>query len=220
MKWCAIETSSSLVSLAIGDNDTCLREVSEQGNASTLIESLYRKLDVDFTSIDHWVISQGPGSYNGLRVGYAFLKGLLCLDPRPIIEVSTPLVMAFQAAKKLAASEGQFVILNNARQNEIYRALIQVNNGLPRLESELMAPKNQLTLPESPFTIVSYDFQSTDIPNTNAAQWLSLLPSAADLGRLAYLLKLPATSQLSALAPYYVRPPVTPTPQLEASRVI
>src|SRR5688572_27122580 len=134
MRWFALETSSQQISLSFGEGMTCHREISRVGNASALIESIYREIAFDFSKIEHCVIGQGPGSYNGLRVGYAFLKGLLCLSPVPVTEIPTPLILATQAASELQVSQAAILVLNNARREEVYGALIQVREGIPHMD--------------------------------------------------------------------------------------
>ncbi len=210
MRWLAIETSSSRVSLALVEQSRCLREVSETGNASTLVEPLFRKLDVDFKNIERCVISRGPGSYNGLRVGYAFLKGLLCFDALPVAQVFTPLILAAQAMEELKMKDGTVLVLNDARRQEIHAALISVRDGVPRKEWDRVENGKEIReqLSGHPDAIVSYDFSSADLPEFVSKHWLNLFPTASMAGRIAHLLDLPASTNLSDLEPFYVRGPV------------
>jgi len=210
MRWLAIETSSGRVSLALGEQSRCLRGVSETGDASTLVEPLFRKLDVDFKNIERCVISQGPGSYNGLRVGYAFLKGLLCFDVFPVAQVFTPLILASQAMEELKIKDGTVLVLNDARRQEIHAALVSMHDGIPRKEWDRVGTGKEIReqLPGHPDAIVSYDFSVGDLPEFRSKHWLNLFPTAAMAGRVARLLDLPAASNLSELEPFYVRGPV------------
>jgi len=213
MKWLAIETSSEQVSMALGEEASCLHEVSEKGNASSLVEPIYRRLDVDFSEIQQCIIGQGPGSYNGLRVGYAFLKGLLCLNPLPVIEVPTPLNLAVAASRRLSVGEATLLVLNNARREEIYGALVQVQNGIPCLQWEAVAHGTAFPekLPENPVAVVSYDYQAKELPVFSAFPFLSLFPSAGCAGEIACALNLKPKTRLSDLEPHYIRAPVPAT---------
>ncbi len=218
MHWLAIETSSQQVSIALGDNSICLREVSKKGNASILIEPLFEELNVDFEKIQRCIIGKGPGSYNGLRVGYAFLKGLLCLQTLPIIEIPTPLILAAQATEN-----GIVLVLNNARREEIYGALVEVQEGIPKLQWEAVSSEEALfkKVPTNICTIVSYDYTATDLLFFKEFQWVSpaevpkvprasalgapLFPMASTAGVLDSKLKLSSKTCLSELEPHYVR---------------
>ncbi len=41
-----------------------------------MIDTLLKSIDCDISSIDAFVISKGPGSFTGLRIGAATVKGL------------------------------------------------------------------------------------------------------------------------------------------------
>ena len=210
MKWFSLETSSPRVSMAIGNNLVCLQEVSAEGNASVLIEPLFRKLNVNWEEIQKCIIGQGPGSYNGLRVGYAFLKGLLCLNPLPVIEIATPLILATHASEHLSLKNADIFVLNNARRKEMYGALVEIQNGLPRLQWQTIIQEKSMVekLPAKLDAIVSYDYAPDDLLAFGAYPQLFLFPSATFAGQIAFKLNLPAKAHLSELEPHYVRPPV------------
>lgn len=204
--WLSIETSSQRVSMAIGNGTECIREIAKKGNASTLIESIYRELDIPWEKIQQCVIGQGPGSYNGLRVGYSFLKGLLCTQPLPIIQVPTPLSLALQVTEQLANRNITILVLNNARRDEIYGALVEVRSGLPYLQWESTADLKsiQAKLPTNVKAIVSYDFTANQLPDFESYPWLSSFPSASTTGRLASCMDFPKVT-IPQLEPHYVR---------------
>lgn len=208
--WFSIETSSSQISLAIGEGEKCWREVKQIGNASMLIEPLCRELDIDFQKIDLCVIGQGPGSYNGLRVGYAFLKGLLCTNPIPVVQLATPFILAKQTAVELSLFNTTILVLNNARRNEIYAALIQVEKGLPKILWQAVASQEDLIsrLPSQVDAVVSYDYQQSDLPLLKCCHWIELFPTASIAAQLAQQLALSAQCNLQLLEPCYVRSPV------------
>lgn len=210
MRWLAIEASSPCVSMALGQDDHVLREVSGIGNASVLVEPLFRELTVDLDQIDQCVLGQGPGSYNGLRVGYAFLKGLLCLQPLPVVEIPSPLTMAQLALEKLAVTEATLLVLNNARRNEIYAALVDCQTDAPRLRWQTVCDTVSLStrLPEKLDAVVGYDDIVQSVPALAGRTRISILPTAATAGRLAHRLKQPPAPTLSQLTPHYVRAPV------------
>ena len=205
--WLSIETSSPQVSLAYGEGDRCLRQVTQTENASKVIESLYHQLDVDFEAIHHCVISKGPGSYNGLRVGYAFLKGLLCLSPLPVIEVPTPLVLARAVPEPW---NGSILILQNARRGERYGALVRREGGILKIDWQQVASEATLStrIPNDVAAVVSYDFQRNDLALFTSYCWLQLFPKAEIAALTAHELNLPSTQHLAEIEPHYVREPV------------
>jgi tRNA threonylcarbamoyl adenosine modification protein YeaZ len=206
VNWLSLETSSPEVSLALGEGEKCLRQVSRKGNASQIIEDLYKELNVDMALVEKVLISKGPGSYNGLRVGYGFLKGLLIGDARPTIEVPSPMSIGVQA-KALHPEVSDLIVLNNARRDEVYAAWIDLNGGLT-LKSEVICSAAALPQKFSPSLVVSYDYEPRSLPIFSEVPWITLFPRAEDLMKAASLARLELTSSSSALSPHYVRPPV------------
>ncbi len=211
MSWLSIETSSPQVSLALGEGTRCLHEEAQMGNASTLVEPLCRRLKPDFPQLNHCVIGQGPGSYNGLRVGYAFLKGLLAGGTLPVIEISSTLTLAAEASARLGLDRSTILVLNNARRGELYGALVEVADGLPRILWEMVAPEPTLMERLPPRLEASVSSEELPFPLTRlAGPKLLLFPTAARAGGLARRLNLKAIQNLATLEPHYVRPPVVP----------
>jgi tRNA threonylcarbamoyl adenosine modification protein YeaZ len=210
VNWIAIETSSSQVSLASGKDSECTQQVIRQGNASQIIESSYQELNPDLDSVDQVFISKGPGSYNGLRVGYAFLKGLLVCDSKSVIEVPTPLSLAAQAREKLFNTPSSILVLNNARRGEVYAAWIDCKGESMMLRSEQICAATELNayFSSTPSVIVSYDYPPHSLLIYPEAPWLCLYPEAKNLSKVALSMKIVPTANLSELEPHYVRPPV------------
>ncbi len=215
MQWLAIETSSPQISLAIGQDQAVLKEVSREGNASTLIEPLFQELAPDLATLDCVIIGKGPGSYNGLRVGYAFLKGLLCLDFKPVIEVPSSLNLAYQAMKS-PGPHTSIVVLQNARREELFAAAFDPKTPSLQKVGEWLAPASHLEklLPKPISTVVSYDLVQQEIPGIPVQNWLKLFPTASFAGHLAHSRNLPPLGSLSSLEPHYVRAPVPEPPRL------
>lgn len=207
--WLSIDTSSSRVSLALGQGTTCLQEIQESGNASELIGPLMTKLNPDFLSLTQCFISQGPGSYNGLRVGFGFLKGLLVTDPKPVTCVPTPFVLARQC-RELVPEAQNFLIINNARRNEIYAGLVQFHDEVPVFVHQKTAdPKLILEdVSHSVDAIVSFDYQNGQLPFSASIPFHHILPSAGVLGILTMQAQFSSSLHLSKIEPFYVRPPV------------
>jgi tRNA threonylcarbamoyl adenosine modification protein YeaZ len=215
MNWLSIETSSTRVSLALGRAEEVLREIHRQGNASILIEEIYRELNVNLDSIDTFFIGKGPGSYNGLRVGYAFVKGLACLGRgRGVIEIPTALSLAFEASTLLGVKEGSFLVLNNARRGELHAALV-VSHGVSdslKIEKQWIARPDELLIPPVEALVSSddaLDLLVTPVPDS--AQKISIFPRASTSAILAIRQKLPPAGSLPQLEPHYVRSAVPET---------
>jgi len=101
MRILAIETSTMLGGIAIVDNEGLVSEVRLNVNVEHSerlmpeIDHLLRSSGLTIHDIDAFAISQGPGSFTGLRVGMATLKGLCFATGKPAIGVSTLEAMAW-----------------------------------------------------------------------------------------------------------------------------
>jgi len=59
------------------------------------LEELLKDAGMEITDIDAFCVTNGPGSYSGLRVGSAFVKGMMFERELDFISISTVYVMAF-----------------------------------------------------------------------------------------------------------------------------
>ncbi len=85
----AIETSSPVLSVALKTGKQKITEYSVEGfarhteNLIPLIDRLLKKEKLSVRDIDIFLVSRGPGSFTGLRVGFSTLKGFLARRKKP-----------------------------------------------------------------------------------------------------------------------------------------
>jgi tRNA threonylcarbamoyladenosine biosynthesis protein TsaB len=85
----AIETSSSILSVALkkGGGQACHATVKgfmkHAENLLPVIDRLLRRERLKIGDVDAFLIGRGPGSFTGLRIGFATLKGLLAIREKP-----------------------------------------------------------------------------------------------------------------------------------------
>uniref|UniRef100_UPI003FEDF72F tRNA (adenosine(37)-N6)-threonylcarbamoyltransferase complex dimerization subunit type 1 TsaB n=1 Tax=Angelakisella sp. TaxID=1935177 RepID=UPI003FEDF72F len=95
-----------------------------------MAKSLLEHTGISPAQIDYYAVSRGPGSFTGLRIGIAAIKGLAFPDNTPCIGVSTPEAIAYG----LLGFEGIVIPMMDARCGQVYTALFQGKDGcLPRL---------------------------------------------------------------------------------------
>ena len=98
----AIESATDICSIAIGweNGQIVSRQLAEANRHSSgllpLIEECLQTAGLKPTDLDAVVISDGPGSYTGLRVGLSTVKGLCYALGIPLIAVNTLLSLANQ----------------------------------------------------------------------------------------------------------------------------
>ena len=119
----SIETSTSICSVAIhaqGDL-LALAEIKEPGAHAEklllLVDEVFKKAGLNFTDLDAVAVSQGPGSYTGLRIGVSTAKGIAYALDIPLMGINT--LQAMAASQQV--SPGDYVVaVLDARRNEVY----------------------------------------------------------------------------------------------------
>jgi len=125
MKVLALETSTNVASVAISDVDKILAEITinHRRNHSqtlmTIIEQLMLDLDMQLKEIDYFAISNGPGSFTGIRIGVATIKAFAQALRKPVISVSSLDGLAYNHM----SFTGLVCPLIDARNNQVYTSL-------------------------------------------------------------------------------------------------
>lgn len=121
-----IETSTKNCSIAIakeGKTIVC-NEIAEEGYSHAerlhvFIETSLKEAGIGYKDLSAIAVSQGPGSYTGLRIGVSAAKGLCYALDLPLIAVDTMQVLAAKAK----ISEGVIIPMIDARRMEVYSAI-------------------------------------------------------------------------------------------------
>jgi len=122
MKVLAVDSSGLVASVAVVEEDILLAEYTmnyKKTHSQTLLPMLNevkQMIDLDLNSVDAIAVASGPGSFTGLRIGSATVKGLgLALD-KPIVEVPTLEGLAYN----LCGTTHLVCPLMDARRNQVY----------------------------------------------------------------------------------------------------
>lgn len=125
-----IETATKNCSVALSKEGKTLaiRELSEQNfshaeKLHVFIEELLLEINVTFKDVKAIAVSQGPGSYTGLRIGVSAAKGLCYALSIPLIAVDTLEILA----RKIQISSGIILPMIDARRLEVYSAFFDSN---------------------------------------------------------------------------------------------
>jgi tRNA threonylcarbamoyladenosine biosynthesis protein TsaB len=132
-----IETGTAVCSVALAHNTqiVALRENSD-GRAhaqlvAPFIDEILREQTITVSDLDAIVISAGPGSYTGLRVGVSTAKGICFGAQKPLIAVNSLLSLACLAIGAHALPSPQCLIapMIDARRMEVYTALFDAQGN-------------------------------------------------------------------------------------------
>lgn len=124
-----IETSTSVCSAAICKDSALIKQYinNEGSNHARLlpryIEELLMFAREQSLFIDAVALSEGPGSYTGLRIGASTAKGLCYGLNVPLIPVPTLEVLCEAVRKRLAISDVMIPMID-ARRMEVYTSVM------------------------------------------------------------------------------------------------
>lgn len=82
------------------------------------LEFLFSQFQTRLDAVDCFAVTTGPGSFAGLRIGVAAMKGLAELAGKPTVGIST--LEAIAASAPPRTSEGRLVALMDARRSELF----------------------------------------------------------------------------------------------------
>jgi tRNA threonylcarbamoyladenosine biosynthesis protein TsaB len=125
-----IETATKNCSVALAkEGKTILcKEIAEEGYSHAerlhvFIEEIILEAGIAFKDLVAVAVSQGPGSYTGLRIGVSAAKGLCYALGVPLIAIDTLKTLASQ----VTVSNGLIVPMIDARRMEVYSAIFTPN---------------------------------------------------------------------------------------------
>lgn len=127
MKLLAVDTALEACAAAVARRSdgvvdvVAIGEVIGRGHAETVMRVVGEALDragLDHRDLDGYAVSIGPGSFTGIRVGVAAVRGFALAAGRPAVGVTTLEALAEEAR---AARPGRAVLAAiDARKDEVY----------------------------------------------------------------------------------------------------
>jgi len=91
-----------------------------------LIDNTLAGAGMDLDELDAIAVSYGPGSFTGVRIGIATVKGLAFAKDIPCVGVSTLAAIAHGAA----CADGVLCPVMDARREQVYNALFDCRDGI------------------------------------------------------------------------------------------
>ena len=154
----AVDTTHEFGSLALLRGPEVLEEVllhSPEGFGQTLfghLGELLARRGCRIAEVDCFAAASGPGSFTGVRIGLACIKGLAEATGKPAVGVSNLAAMARFGAAALRA------VLLDARRGEVYGALYDAHGTAITPETVMPFMAWLDGLPEGAIEFVSMDF--------------------------------------------------------------
>lgn len=147
MKILAFDGTARIASVAVCENDRVLASYSVDNGLTQselllpMAEDMLKALKMSFKDMDAFAVSVGPGSFTGVRIGVALVKGLAFGRGVPCIAVSTIEALA----ENLSPIDGIIVPCMDARRNQVYNAIFDGDGEtVRRLTEDRAIPLTEL----------------------------------------------------------------------------
>ncbi len=146
-----IDTSSKKIEFAYNQNGdfTILETLGEDNNADLLVFNIRKKFienNIDFKTVEYIGLSNGPGSFTGLRVGSAISKGICFTLGCKLVEIVT---LDIIAEKYDYINENRNIvplIFSNSRTGDYYTARYKYEKGLIKRISDYYIASPEIEL--------------------------------------------------------------------------
>lgn len=126
----SIDSSSKVATAALMKDEKLLGEITLNDKKEhsvilmSIIENLLNVNNLSIDDIDGYVVSKGPGSFTGLRIGMATIKGLSFGSNKPYVSVSSLDALALSVSN----FDGLICPIMDALRNSVYTALYKGNS--------------------------------------------------------------------------------------------
>ena len=134
----ALESSAKAASVALVRDGELVAQYSQccglthSRTLLPMLEDMMKNSGIDLNEPDLIAVAQGPGSFTGIRIGVLTVKGLAWSLEKDCVGVSTLEAMAWHGV----AAGGLICPVMDARRNQVYNALFDIDNGVPRRLTE------------------------------------------------------------------------------------
>lgn len=130
MIWLGIDTANTPLSVAIVKDGQLLIEenasvaINHSLRAMPAIEEVFSKVNITPTDIDAIAVSEGPGSYTGVRIGVTIAKTLAWTLEKPLVGISSLKAIAMNGL----FFDGLICPLVDARRENVYAGVYESDN--------------------------------------------------------------------------------------------
>jgi tRNA threonylcarbamoyladenosine biosynthesis protein TsaB len=224
----SLETSSPVCSVAlhrvadgalIGQSELRL-DKSHSTHLTILIEQLLENTRHRLADLAAVAVSDGPGSYTGLRIGGAAAKGLCFALDIPLVAVSTLKALAAQVAAVTARAESWlYCPMLDARRTEVYAALYTHEGQEVLVPAPLLLDADTLAEQLAQGSVLFFGhgaakFRALLGEHSHAGFLAGIEPSAVAVGRLAVAaFHRQEFQDVAYYEPFYLKEVYTTTPK-------
>lgn len=217
MIWLGIDTANSPLSVAVVKDGVVIAEevmnikLNHSIGAMPAIETILHKASIKPVELGAIAVSEGPGSYTGVRIGVTIAKTLAWTLQIPLVGVSSLQVLAANAA----LFQGAVCAIIDARRQNVYAAAYA--NGatkalIPEGHYELQDLLTKAKELHEPVLFVGADVENFWATISDALGEMAIrapftfhLPRASEVIRLAQDMPQPSIEETHSFVPTYRR---------------
>lgn len=137
----AIDSATPVAGVALLNGEKLIKEEFsnyKKTHSETLmlmVDRVLKECECTIQQVDVFAVTTGPGSFTGLRIGLAAVKGLGMATGKPVTGVSTLDTLAHN----ICGSDALVCPLLDARKQEVYCGFYDVTGAIPYALSEILA---------------------------------------------------------------------------------
>ncbi|MDM5250521.1 tRNA (adenosine(37)-N6)-threonylcarbamoyltransferase complex dimerization subunit type 1 TsaB [Lysinibacillus sp. G4S2] len=217
MIWLGIETANAPLSIAVVRDGKVIAEIvqniklTHSAGAMPAIEEVLAKAGIKPNELDAIAVSEGPGSYTGVRIGVTLAKTLAWTLKKPLVGISS--------LKSLAANatlyDGFICPIFDARRGNVYTAVYkgsELEAIIDDYHDHIDGLLERLQALETPVLFVGADVdvfwhKIVEVLGDFALRtpFSNDLPRASETVRLATKVELPSVEAVHHFVPQYKR---------------
>ncbi len=211
----SIETSTSICSIALHRDGELISskdiygEKSHSEELTVMIENVLKEQTLSYQELSGIVVSSGPGSYTGLRIGTSTAKGLCFALDIPLLSVSTLEAIAHQA---ITENFDLICPMLDARRMEVYCMLLDTElDEVKEVHAKIIDEnsfKEELETKKIVFVGNGVEKCQEVLAHENAILKTDILPSAQSMGKIGFeKYKNQQFEDVAYFEPFYLKSP-------------
>ena len=183
----SIETSSNVCGISFISNGECIKTIEEDSDKKHVekiplfFHEMQKEIGFKLSEISAIAVSNGPGSFTGLRIGLSFAKGLAFTHNLPIVPIPTMMSLAY-SCRKLKPKIG----LIYSHGENVFCQKIDWESNLPKSPEEIMVLSWSEFLNKFDTSKVTFHTNCNDL--LKGESFIHAKLSSSSVGELAYFM--------------------------------
>jgi tRNA threonylcarbamoyladenosine biosynthesis protein TsaB len=203
-------TRNCSVSLSLDGETIACKEIADVGfshaeKLHVFMEEILKENKLTFQDLSAIAVSQGPGSYTGLRIGVSAAKGLCYALSIPLIAIDT----LESLARQVKNINGLVIPMIDARRMEVYSAIF--NDKLEKIraiEAQIIDENSFSDITETIYIVGDCQEKIKTVLSKSNFVFLDniVFPSASEMSQLAFnKYQKSDTVDVAYFEPYYLK---------------